>query len=358
MNIDGINTTDDITLSGETSAYFDTLYANTFQDVPGTYFNGITSNVQTQINNISGSLGSYVTLATSQTISGAKTFTSTNKINAPSIPVTINNWNFATPVVSLNNFQTITSPYSAITGWTVSITAGTPTVYINNGFTSFINTFQTLYPDYPAVTQAIVVSQNSLPNSLRVQQSLTFTETGDYQLSFWIWGRYNTYKRTQTVTASINSYTNVFVGVEQLWTKCLLKFNISVVGSYPLIFDFVTTVASTDIGMTSVKIEKQTGLLVSDGGVVNNQLINKSGLFTTAIENRGPLTNYGYLKNYGALGLFAPYSNGSVCIGSTSYGTVNSSDGVSGWVIIGISNAVASPNTAITADQSIGDVID
>ena len=79
MNTDGINSTNDITLSGESSAYFDTLNCGTFQGVDGDFFTGITSNIQTQINGISGSLSStYVTLGTTQTITGAKQFTTNN----------------------------------------------------------------------------------------------------------------------------------------------------------------------------------------------------------------------------------------------------------------------------------------
>lgn len=74
-NINGVNENDDINLSGESSGYFDTLDVGTFQGVNGTYFTGITSNIQTQINGISGSLSStYVTLGTAQNISGAKSF--------------------------------------------------------------------------------------------------------------------------------------------------------------------------------------------------------------------------------------------------------------------------------------------
>ena len=76
QNTDGIDSAIDITLSGESSAYFDELNCGTFQGVDGDFFTGVTSNIQTQINGISGSLSStYVTLATTQTISGAKEFT-------------------------------------------------------------------------------------------------------------------------------------------------------------------------------------------------------------------------------------------------------------------------------------------
>jgi hypothetical protein len=282
-------------------------------------------------------------------------FTDTNIINDPSIPVTINNWNFATPARPLNNSQVQTAPYSAVTGWTLSAVVGTPfQVAIIHGFAGFINTYETLYPDYPTVTQAIGISQNTVPNTFRIEQNISFTETGNHQLTFWIWGMYNTYRTTQTITASINSYTATFIGVEQLWTKCLLRFNIATIGSYNLVFDFINTFSGSVLCLTDVKIEKQTGLIVSDGGVVNNQMINKNGLYTTAIENRGPITNYGYLKNYGALGLFAPYSNGSVVIGTSSYGTVNPADGGAGSVFIGSSNVVASPNVATIANYCIG----
>jgi hypothetical protein len=76
QNTDGIDSNTDITLSGESSAYFDTLNCGTFQGVDGDFFTGVTSNIQTQIDGISGSLSStYVTLTTTQNISGGKTFT-------------------------------------------------------------------------------------------------------------------------------------------------------------------------------------------------------------------------------------------------------------------------------------------
>jgi len=201
----------------------------------------------------------YQATGTAATLGGANAFTNTNTITAPSIPVTINNWNFATPARPINTAQNQTAPYTAITGWTITAVVGTPfAVAINNGFATYINTYQTLYPDYPAVTQALSISQNTVPNTLRVQQSIAFAETGNYQLTFWIWGMYNTYRTTQSVTASINSYSAVFRGVEQLWTKCLLRFNISLVGSYPLVFDFINTFSNSVLSITSVKIEKQT----------------------------------------------------------------------------------------------------
>lgn len=269
-------------------------------------------------------------------------------------PVTIANWNFATPArPTTNSFQVISAPYTTVTGWTLSAVVGTPfQVCIMRGFAQFINTYETLYPDYPSVTQAIGISQNTVPNTFRIEQNIAFTQSGNYQLTFWIWGMYNTYRITQTITASINGYSQVFIGVEQLWTKCLLRFVIPSAGSYNLVFDFINTFSNSVLCMTSVKIERQTGLVISDGGVVNNQFINSSGLFTTAIENRGPLVNYGGFKNYGTLGLYVPYSNGSIVIGTSSYGS-SSLDGGSNSVFIGSSIAVASPNASVIANQCI-----
>jgi hypothetical protein len=76
QNTNGLDSTFDITLSGESSAYFDELSCGTFQGVNGNFFTGIISNIQSQINAIYTSLSSmYVTLTTAQTISGAKEFT-------------------------------------------------------------------------------------------------------------------------------------------------------------------------------------------------------------------------------------------------------------------------------------------
>jgi len=74
QNTDGQNTSYDITLSGESSAYFDSLSCGTFQDCSGAFFTGVTSNIQTQIDSISSGLSSYVTLGTAQNITGAKSF--------------------------------------------------------------------------------------------------------------------------------------------------------------------------------------------------------------------------------------------------------------------------------------------
>jgi len=74
MNTDGINSTNDITLSGDSNAYFDNLSCGTFQDVSGAYFTGITSNVQTQINGISSSLSGYGQLAIANTWTENNTF--------------------------------------------------------------------------------------------------------------------------------------------------------------------------------------------------------------------------------------------------------------------------------------------
>jgi len=403
MNTNGLYSSNDITLSGDDDAIFDVINANTLtltrnSTAAVNALLGSTINVGSILNNIEfdpsnrfitvyadtadGMIdidlsGNGIQIAptnlsffpllntnftcpnitfTDSAVSFANTAViSSLPINAPSIPVTINNWNFATPArPTTNTFQVISAPYTVVSGWTLSAVVGTPfQICIMRGFAQFINTYETLYPDYPAVTQAIGVSQNTVPNTFRIEQNISFTETSNYQLTFWIWGTYNTYRTTQTITASINSYTATFIGVEQLWTKCLLRFNISLVGSYNLRFDFINTFSNSVLCLTSVKIEKQTGLIVSDGGVVDNQLINKTGLFTTSIENRGPLTNYGYLKNYGALGLFAPYSNGSVVIGTSSYGTVNPADAGAGCVFIGSSIAVSSPSTAVTANYCI-----
>jgi hypothetical protein len=76
QNTNGIDGDTDINLSGESSAYFDNLECGNFQNTPGSYFTGVTSNIQNQINGISGGLGTYVTLGTTQTITGQKIFNS------------------------------------------------------------------------------------------------------------------------------------------------------------------------------------------------------------------------------------------------------------------------------------------
>lgn len=106
QNTNGINSSYDITLSGESSAYFDTLSAGTFQGVPGSYFENITSNIQTQINGISGGLsGTYVTLATSQNISGQKTF---NTVLPTSLVTPVNDEDLTTKIFNDTTYGSIT----------------------------------------------------------------------------------------------------------------------------------------------------------------------------------------------------------------------------------------------------------
>jgi len=287
QNTDGLNTSYDISLSGESSAYFDSLSSSSFSG------NTITAN--------------------------------TVDLTPVETEITINNYGFATPAQALNNFSSITT-YTDITGWTIALVSGTaPSVFIGRGFTALVNLYETAFPEYPYFTQYVSFQAPSI-YQMSFTQSLTFPTTGNYILTFYIWNEYNRASPTNNISVSCgnNSISN-FTASEGAWKKVIMKFQILTAGSNTLTI-LVNNTSSTDSGISfsGVKILKQSGLLVYDGTNTNNQLITTKGLYTSGfINNQGDILNYGNFINYGPLNLVAPYSAGTLVIGSSKFGTTN-----------------------------------
>jgi hypothetical protein len=280
-------------------------------------------------NNISGTNINASTLTTTDT-----NITGTIDLNPVATSITINNFGFATPAQALNNFSTIPSPWGDpsgnITNWTITLVSGTaPSVFVGRGFTALVNLYETAFPEYPYFKQ-YVSFQSSTIYQMRFTQSLTFAKTGNYILTFYIWGEYNRYSPTNNISVSCgNNSINNFTASEGAWKKVIMKFQIITAGSNTLTI-LVNNTSGTDSGISfsGVKIVGQNGLVVYDGGNTNNQLITPKGLYTSGfINNQGNIANYGNFINYGPLNLVAPYSAGTLVIGSSLFGTTNSDSG-------------------------------
>lgn len=275
--------------------------------------------------NFSGSTITATTLNTTDT-----NITGTIDLKPIGTAITINNFGFATPAQSLNNFITISPPYTAITSWTIGLVSGTaPSIFIGRGFTALVNLYETAFPEYPLFRQYVSL-QAGLIYQMSFTQSLTFATTGNYLLTFYIWGEYNRYSPTQNVSVSCgnNSISN-FTAAEGAWKKVIMKFQIVTAGANTLSI-FVNNTDGNDSGLSfsGIQIIKQSGLVVYDGGNTNNQLITTKGLYTSGfINNQGNIANYGNFINYGPLNLVAPYSAGTLVIGSSLFGTTNSDTG-------------------------------
>jgi len=283
------------------------------------------SNGQIITNDLSGNTITTSTLNTTDT-----NITGTIDLKPTGTSITINNYNFATPSQSQYSFTQYTPPYSSITGWTISLISGTaPTIYIGNDFTALVNLYAYAYPEYPLFNQYISFQGNWI-YQMRFTQNLTFATTGNYILTFYIWGEYNRYSPINNISVSCgnNSILN-YTASEGAWKKVIMKFQIITAGSNTLTI-LVNNTNGTDSGISfsGVKIIKQSGLVVYDGTNTNNQLITTKGVYTNGfINNQGDLLNYGNFINYGPLNLIAPYSAGSLVIGSSLFGTTSSDTG-------------------------------
>jgi hypothetical protein len=314
------------------------------------------SNGQIVTNDLSGNTISSTTINATTLNTTDTNITGTIDLKPVGTAITISNSNFAVPTRSLNTYSAVAPPYGAIASWGISLISGSvPTVYVGRGFTDLVNTYETLFPEYPLFTQYLSF-QGAGPYQMNVTQSLTFASTGNYILTMYGWGQYNLYQTANTVSVTCgNGSLSNFSLVEQNWTKIVMKFQITTAGANTLTISIKNTTAiSSGLSISGIQIVKQSGLVVYDGTNTNNQLITTKGLYTNGfIYNKGLIQNFGTLQNFGPLSLYLPYSSGSLVIGSSTYGSSNSSDTGKYSVIIGQSNVVYSPSTAIDLDSCI-----
>lgn len=274
--------------------------------------------------------------------------TETVQITPTQTPITITNYNFVTPAQGVNSFSTYTPPYADITGWTFALVSGTaPSVKIGNSFTAVVNTFANLFPEYPLFSQYLAIQNGAVASVFRLTQSLTFATTGSYLLTMFVWGEYNRYSPTQnvSVTCGDNSVLN-FTAVEQGWSKIVMRFKIVTAGTNVLTINLNSSTVDSGMSISGIQIVKQAGLIVTDGTNPNTQLITTTGTYTNgSMYNTGVFRNYGAFQVFGPLSLFLPYSSGSVVLGSSTYGSLNSLDKGRYNTLIGQSVAAGSTLT-------------
>jgi len=272
-------------------------------------------------------------------------FGSSSSITPTTTAITINNFGFSTPAQSSDNFTTIVSPYTAITNWTLSLVSGTaPSVYIGRGVTMMVNQYEYMFPEYPLFNQYLSIENGGQASVFSVSQSITIATAGYYILTMYVWGEYNRYSTTQKISVTLGngSITN-FSTIEQGWSKFAMKFRITTGGVKTLNILITSDTIDSGISISGIQIVSQSGLTVSDGSNTNNQLITPYGNYTNGtLYNKGTIYNYGALRNFGPLNLYLPYSSGSVVVGSSLYGSANSSDQGKYNVLIGQSNIAGS----------------
>lgn len=246
---------------------------------------------------------------------------------ANNIFLLVSNYAFDAPVRALNFGAVVPFPYTAITSWSLSNISGTtPTISTGRGFWDTLgpNCLVTEYPGYPTVTQALCVQQNAI-NTFRIQQSIS-ADAGNYLVTFYIWGRFNGYSRTQTVSCTFGTFTSSSnTAVEQSWKKIQFATQVNTTGSTPIIFNFIQTTAITSgIVITNISIQKLGGIVsrnattMETGSVLRPDL----GLYCYGgIYNTGPLDNYGAVNIYGQLNPVVARVKNSMVIGNCKWGS-------------------------------------
>jgi hypothetical protein len=233
--------------------------------------------------------------------------------------LTVSNYAFDTPVRAINTGAVVTAPYTAITGWSLSNISGTtPTISTGYGFWDTLgpNSFVTEYPGYPTVTQSLCVQQNAI-NTFRIQQSITAT-AGNYLVTFYIWGRFNGYSITQTVSCTFGTVTSSSnTAVEQAWKKIQFATQVNTAGSIPIIFNFI---------LTNISIQQLGGIVSRNATSMDTGscLRPDLGLYCYGgIYNTGPLDNYGPVTIYGQLNPIVPRVKNSLVIGNCKWGSAS-----------------------------------
>ena len=174
----------------------------------------------------------FVTITTTQTVSGSKTFISSIFNTLTTTSITVNNYNFAIPAQSVNNYSTIVYPYNSINNWSLTTISGTaPVIIIGNSFTGYVNNFATQFPEYPLFNQYLTLLNGLQQSIFSITQNITISK-GQYLLTFYTFGRPTSYSTKQTISVTLGdgSVSN-FTSVDGGWSKLAMKFKIATSGS-------------------------------------------------------------------------------------------------------------------------------
>jgi len=294
---------------------------------------GVTANIQDQINLLSNitPLDNVFTGTNEFQKDVSLTTNASLQVTTPAVTATIANQYFQTPVVTNATAQIFAYPYTAITGWNFSNPATPVDVVIARGSTLW-NSSTFIFP-YTGFTQYLSFSFLTGVSTLDMMQDITFSEIGDYLLTYYTLGVGGASPRfspsEQSITSNIAGVSLLATTSESVWCYQVSRFRITTAGVQTLKFTGTSnsTLANRAITIYGVRIKKCIGLNVSDSGLINNQLIAQDGITTTGIFNRGDVWNYGNTKLFGGLELYTRYANASILLSNSLYGSTASSTG-------------------------------
>lgn len=207
---------------------------------------------------------------------------------------------FTGPVLSNNTYTAYTSPFSAIVNWTISTTNGL--IYIANQSGAWG------YSTLPAgITQWLVIQYPSTAGTTAVSQTIYFSTTGSYSLTYYTQIRPIDATNLITLGASINGVSNSSpVGVNNSWELRTLNFNITTTGAQTLTFNTSYNGGATYNAMYLSGINITQNVVtatISDPPTLNSATGGaKSGIlvFTAPVSNGGSvITDYKYSLNGG-----------------------------------------------------------
>ena len=332
-SITGINSINDINITGLSDITADSVTTTSISTTNLTATTGTITTLNSTngtITTLGSTTGTITTL--NSTTANLTNLTTTGNMVYSSAPVDVPlaNYNFATPIKTLNTGTNYIGSLGTITGWTFTLISGVSpnVVAVGRGFWDVLgpNAYVEQYPDYPAVRQALSVNQPDI-SSYRISQSITVT-AGYYLVSGWFWGKYGAYESTQTATMSFGSVTSSLnIVSEQAWKKIQFITTVATTGSttfYVQIDQSAPTFnsATSTIVMTDFKVTYLGGLaLINPSSVAGtNTIIPTYGMNSTGIYNVGDIWSYGSLNVFGPLAPRLRYIKNSMVIGDCKYG--------------------------------------
>jgi len=287
---------------------------------------------------------SGITIDSTQTQLTVGTF----QANGTQIAPTILNQYFQTPVRA----NPSTTFVATLTDWTFSGVSATSRLVHCRGGTSF-NSSRGVFP-ISAQTQYLAYYFNAGTASITVSQNITFTQTGDYILTYYALGHINSYSgATETLVASIAGTTQTAIFTESVWCLQKMRFRVTSIVS-PIQLSFIgstTTTGNRIFDLYGIEIHKCIGVNVSDGGITNHQLLEYNGINTTNIFNSGNTINYGKTLLFGGLELYNRFAPSTTLLCDSGYGNSSTS---TGGRVIAIGNASALNGVHLLDVMAIG----
>jgi hypothetical protein len=275
----------------------------------------------------------------------------TFQANGTQVEPTILNQYFQTPVRTNGTSTFVTT----LPDWTFAIPTGR--LVHGRGGTNF-NSNRGIFP-ISGQSQYLAYNFNSTVGSITVSQNITFTQTGDYLLTYYALGNINSYSgATESVVASIAGSTQTAILTESVWCLQKMRFRVTSIVS-PINLSFVGSTTFATVSGTNqrtfciygIEIHKCIGVNVSDGGITNHQLLEYNGINTTDIFNSGDIINYGRTLLFGGLELYNRYAPSTTLICDSIYGSSSTS---TGGRVIAIGNASALNGVHLLDVMAIG----